>query len=598
MTNNPKSGRSTPLKPQPKADHYRAKRACSSISTYFLVGFILLVLLPTLLLTGYILTTSERSLKRNVVTTVSILADHKARELDSYMQERIYDAVLISKSQLVRNTLTAPPNEHEQIDKLEYFIEFFMQKPGYRDLLLIDKVGLVTFSVSGKVQPHTSLLSERFQETELAKGFSYSKRLLTPYLTAFGPCPLADGGLAAFLITPVIEEGQLLGAVALQLDLLLLDPVLNSHTSLGASGEIVMAQRDSHDAVLYTASLQRLSQTADHHRVPLTKLTPPLQQALAGNTGHGLTYDQMGHVVVAAWRYIPALRWGMAVKVDTAEAFAPAFQLRLLTGAALGIILLLTAVMGFVFGRSLVLSIRRLTAATDAIAAGHYKHRAQPSGPLEFQQFAKAFNKMAKQLTHAQAVLESRVEARTRELREANAQLGVEIEERRRAEAQLQHLAHHDALTNLPNRYALQEQLKQALAISQREARRLAVLFLDLDRFKAVNDLHGHQVGDQLLIEVADRLRGSLRASDIAARLGGDEFVVVVTQLTDPREVRPVAEKIESALSAPFEIMGLTLFCPPSIGISLYPDDAQSAEELVRHADMAMYATKANRRCT
>jgi diguanylate cyclase (GGDEF)-like protein/PAS domain S-box-containing protein len=189
--------------------------------------------------------------------------------------------------------------------------------------------------------------------------------------------------------------------------------------------------------------------------------------------------------------------------------------------------------------------------------------------------------------------LEVRVLARTAELAGANALLQTEIGERRQVEARVHHMAYYDALTGLPNRALLADRLERAMATAQRSGRKLALMFLDLDRFKNINDSLGHMTGDALLKEVAQRLVGAVRTSDTVARLGGDEFVVVVPGVRGAPECAAVGDKIVEALAAPFLIEGCTLHISPSIGICLYPEDGPDVDTLMRHADAAMYAAKA-----
>ncbi|PWF42920.1 sensor domain-containing protein [Massilia glaciei] len=192
--------------------------------------------------------------------------------------------------------------------------------------------------------------------------------------------------------------------------------------------------------------------------------------------------------------------------------------------------------------------------------------------------------------------LEVRVLERTAELAGANALLQAEIVERRQAEARVHHMAYHDSLTGLPNRALLADRLERAIVSMQRSDRRLAVMFIDLDRFKTINDSLGHLTGDHLLKEVASRLCRAVRVSDTVARLGGDEFVVLVPSIRSPDESAQVAEKIIEALAASFPFEGRQLHITPSIGISLFPDDGPDVETLMRHADAAMYHAKASGR--
>jgi diguanylate cyclase (GGDEF)-like protein/PAS domain S-box-containing protein len=199
----------------------------------------------------------------------------------------------------------------------------------------------------------------------------------------------------------------------------------------------------------------------------------------------------------------------------------------------------------------------------------------------------------AEAVRRARDELEVRVRERTAELAGANALLQEEIVERRQAEARVHHMAYHDSLTGLPNRALLTDRLERAMLSAQRSGSRLAIMFIDLDRFKTINDSLGHLTGDHLLREVASRLCRAVRMSDTVARLGGDEFVVLVPGIHGADECGHIGEKIIEALAAPFPFEGRSLHISPSIGICLYPDDGADVETLMRNADAAMYHAKA-----
>jgi diguanylate cyclase (GGDEF)-like protein len=165
---------------------------------------------------------------------------------------------------------------------------------------------------------------------------------------------------------------------------------------------------------------------------------------------------------------------------------------------------------------------------------------------------------------------------------------------RKQNEAWLQYIAHHDPLTDLPNRELFHDRLQTALARARRNKERLAVLYIDLDGFKEVNDGHGHAVGDLLLQEVAQRIRRCLRESDTVGRIGGDEFVVLLNNTTLPEHGAVVAEKIRATLDRPFELAGKRLHISSSIGVAAYPEHGDDNKQLIRHADEAMYVAKKN----
>lgn len=166
------------------------------------------------------------------------------------------------------------------------------------------------------------------------------------------------------------------------------------------------------------------------------------------------------------------------------------------------------------------------------------------------------------------------------------------VNERKLAEQKILHMAYHDSLTNLPNRTMFDEKLKGYFGEAQRTGSMMAVIFLDLDRFKVINDTLGHQVGDQLLQIVARKLQEYVRGNDIVARFGGDEFIILLTDVAQADEAAQFARGIPDLLKEPFVIEDHELFVTPSIGISIYPSDGTEVESLLKNADIAMYRSK------
>lgn len=174
--------------------------------------------------------------------------------------------------------------------------------------------------------------------------------------------------------------------------------------------------------------------------------------------------------------------------------------------------------------------------------------------------------------------------------------ISTDISERKDIEEHMQHMAQYDALTHLPNRALFNDRLQQALAAAKRNQTRLALMFIDLDKFKPVNDTYGHGVGDLLLKDVALRIQDCLRESDTAARIGGDEFVILLPVIEMEQDAMRVGEKILDALNRPFELAGHTLKIGASIGVAVYPDHGSDEKLLVKSADIAMYYAKKNGR--
>jgi diguanylate cyclase len=205
----------------------------------------------------------------------------------------------------------------------------------------------------------------------------------------------------------------------------------------------------------------------------------------------------------------------------------------------------------------------------------------KPFEPIEVIQCASALTRKWQQeqvLRRQVESLEQVVTARTEGLEAAN--------------RQLRHLATHDALTGLPNRVLLDDRLAQAIVHAERDNQQLAVLVLDLDRFKHVNDSLGHHAGDELLCEVGRRLSGIVRNIDTVARLGGDEFVMLVSPASSKEEAEQVGRRAIEALQAPVMLAGIDLYVSPSVGIAFYPQDGTTSETLLAHADAAMYCAK------
>lgn len=167
-----------------------------------------------------------------------------------------------------------------------------------------------------------------------------------------------------------------------------------------------------------------------------------------------------------------------------------------------------------------------------------------------------------------------------------------DITERRQHEEQLRVLAIHDSLTQLPNRILFFDRLNLALSQVRRHGHRLAILMLDLDHYKKINDTYGHSVGDLLLKEVGKRLQGAIRSSDTVARFGGDEFVLLLPEIHSPSDATQIAKRILEVISSPFEINGLPLFITVSIGIAIFPEDGDDRDSLITNADLALYAAK------
>ncbi|MFS8085226.1 MAG: putative bifunctional diguanylate cyclase/phosphodiesterase, partial [Acidobacteriota bacterium] len=253
-----------------------------------------------------------------------------------------------------------------------------------------------------------------------------------------------------------------------------------------------------------------------------------------------------------------------------------------------GLVVLVGVALTVLLTRRVLAPVRTLTAAAEAVGRGDLRVRVPETSSVEFETLTNSFNEMTARISASQAsvedyqhTLEEKVEQRTRELQTAT--------------ARAYKLAQQDILTGLPNRALLNQRLQQILALAKREHQQVAVLFMDFDHFKRINDTLGHDAGDQLLQQVAQRLSATIRESDLVARLGGDEFVLVLTGLNmeqSAHELLLLVERVRGAFGTPFSINGQELSLTVSIGVSMFPDDAIDPSNLIKQADTAMYAAK------
>jgi diguanylate cyclase (GGDEF)-like protein len=276
-----------------------------------------------------------------------------------------------------------------------------------------------------------------------------------------------------------------------------------------------------------------------------------------------LTYDTRMQLTLLGDTRVGTVRFGLSL-VNLAGLRANVLkQSLIIAGIAILLSLLLLASLGYLFTRH----IARLLDATRRVTQGDFSASIDGGGRDEIGVLSAHFNRMAAALAHDAA-------------------------ERNRYQHELEFLAHHDALTQLPNRILLADRLVQAIARMQRAQRLLAIVYLDLDDFKPVNDTLGHKAGDQLLVMLAQRLREHIRADDTVCRLGGDEFVLLLSDLGTIEECTQTIERLIKALGKPYVLDRKIINITASIGLTLYPFDDADADTLMRHADQAMYVAK------
>lgn len=353
--------------------------------------------------------------------------------------------------------------------------------------------------------------------------------------------------------------------------------ILAGGTALMAPGFLNLVQENRigrTGGFLLVSPQDRLFVAADKPGMILSATPPagvnPLHdRAMAGYRGTGITTNAAGEEELSAIVSVPTPGWFLVARLPTKEAFQSVEDVRHLVAAISATTLVVMAVLVTLLIRVILRPLSEAARRMHLMADG-----AIPLAPLPIQrrdevgELALGFNYLLGKLREQEAAL-------------------------RESEARMAHMAHHDALTGLPNRAMFQELLRQAIARAERSGRPFALLYIDLNGFKPVNDTHGHGAGDEVLRQVARRLTGVLRSADTVARIGGDEFAVLLMEQEDARTASErVARKCGDAVSAPMEVDGVRVTVGLSVGIAVYPDDGLTARDLLIHADQAMYAVK------
>ena len=452
---------------------------------------------------------------------------------------------------------------------------------------------------------------------------------------------------------PIMEAKHVIGTVRTETPLQTLSGMFMQRKGLSTTSDLALCAATGKDMMQCFPTT--LTHHISNLPLTSSKGTPfPMAYALDGKTGFIIAQDYRRQEVVAAYGPLDHLGLGMVLKIDSSELYAPVWsQLRYLLplmigllGAALLSLRWLLAPLVNELAHSereahatntrLLDSENRVRLLLDnvdegivSIASGGDIELFNPAAERIFKYGAAealgqnvsmlmsepSASEHDQYLKHYLQTGEAHVIGTTREVqaRRSDGQIfpmeirisefslngerkfiGImhDITERKAAEAEINHLAQYDALTDLPNRRLVQERMQQTLARARRTQARFAVMFIDLDRFKSINDELGHDTGDQLLQAVAKRLKTTLRGEDTVGRQGGDEFIVLLAWLNAIQDAALVARKILDALAEPFLLNGLVLHIGASIGIAAYPQDGDDVETLLKNSDTAMYAAK------
>ncbi len=409
------------------------------IATRLLFLFVLVAVVPLALFSYINLRQDEMTLRGEALGRMADMADKKATQIRSYLSERIDDVRSLSRREQTRQALSVLMRAYRRHGPAS--AEYARADAAFRglfaghieegvtyDLFLISPQGDIVYSQKHEADFATSLVSGAYRETQLAVAFRESRMTLDSALSGYASYAPSHDRSAAFVTVPVLEQGVLKGVFAAQLNSDRLMQVAADATGLGVSGATELAELDGAGAPALIAPLRSAGQEA---------LASPAFLALGGEPGEGVETDHRGRTVVAAWRYLPELGWGMAVKMDVDEAFAPIQQQRTLLLGALAGLLLFAGLAAYYFGRQISVPLDGLARAADEVAKGNLDRRADESAPGELGLFARAFNHMAESLQGLYRTLELRIEERTRELNSTNRKLQDEIAERERTEAAL-----------------------------------------------------------------------------------------------------------------------------------------------------------------
>lgn len=396
------------------------------IRGWLLLAFLTLAFAPLIGGGLLFLRVYENALQETVAENLARIADKKYDQIDAFIDERYADIGLLSGRPSVLQAMTALSNAwksqgfagetyRELMRGVGGQTQAFAESGNYYDLLLIDVAGNVVFSLANESDLGSNLFDGPYRDSGLAEGYKMAIRMLHINQTAFAPYAPSQQRVASFLVAPLLDQGQLLGAVALQFNLDRLTSVVSDRAGLGSSGETVLAQLDG-DQVLYTAQLRHVEHAAFRFRMAINDADQPMRHALAGQVGRGVVTDYAGHRVVAAWRYLPTLRWGMVVKIDADEAFASLRRIEHILLTALGLTILAISVLASYFGTALIRPIQRLMEASARAARGDFSIRDTASGPKELRQLSESFNRMNANLGKLYSGLEAEVRDRNREI--------------------------------------------------------------------------------------------------------------------------------------------------------------------------------------
>ncbi len=429
----------------------------TSLTQRFAVWFTLVSLLPILVIGNTLLHTFEKEIKNSAIRNVSAIADKKIEQIDSYLKERFLDSSLVRDSSTTHEALIefsriyeqsgVESDDYRQLDA-SYRENFkrFVEEAKYYDIFLISTKGDIVYTQAHESDFATNLLTGPYRDTGLGKVTRYALDNLKSSISDFERYEPSKGAIAAFVATPVIINGEIRGVLALQIFSERVFAVIGNNVGLSDSGETVVARLENDNSALVMAPLKHDPDAALKRRIPLnTPAAYAMQNALNGDSGGALTVDYRGKEVVAAWRYLPLMKWGVVVHIDVDEAFASVYKVHFV-GLMILILTSVGALLGAVlFNRRVVNPLKHLNQSALEISVGNLHQHVAIEGWDEMKQLAHTFNNMVERLDASNQQrneaeenllqlnqeLEGRVATRTADLQRANVALAIKEEETR-----------------------------------------------------------------------------------------------------------------------------------------------------------------------
>jgi EAL domain-containing protein (putative c-di-GMP-specific phosphodiesterase class I)/signal transduction histidine kinase/DNA-binding response OmpR family regulator len=414
----------------------------TSITQRFMLWFLVISLLPILLVGYSLLHAFEKELQQTVAEQISAIADKKVDQIDSYLGERARDALIKTEGNTTRRAMRefARVFDRDGVQSAAYrrldasyrdYFKRYVSSAGYYDLFLISPQGTVVYSQTHEADFATNLFTGPYRNSGLAKVSGNVLHTLKSGISEFELYAPSGNAIAAFIAAPIMNQGKVEGVLALQIDNEHVFQVLLDKTGLGSSGETVVARLADENTALVIAPLKSDPDAAMKRKISLNdkQRAAPLLHALNGERGSGIAIDYSGRPVVAAWRYLPRMDWGMVTKMDAEEAFAPLYRARNFSLVVLVLALFAAFVGALLLGRRVVVPLKNLSNSAQDFAAGKLDQRVPVERRDELGQLADSFNTMAERLQSSYAKLEQQVEQRTAELTQSLKNLRTSTEQ-------------------------------------------------------------------------------------------------------------------------------------------------------------------------